>query len=220
MESWNLPGGIWTFTAVFDGHLGHETVDHVLQTIPSTIRESLQFVLNSCSSPLLSADIVSKILSDALLNVDNSIRSEFLRLFPDDVDTLRHMTDSQIREVLSGGMDGFNRKLALRCTQGTTAIIALTDPWKNLWIANLGDCQAVLGRRESPGKWSATLINSIHNGGNATEILRIKNEHPGESDCVEDDRVVGFLAPTRGRSRYAGKLDEHLVTLYGLHSSR
>lgn len=209
----------------------------MLQTLPSTIRESLQFVLKNCSSTLLSAEAVSKILSDALIKIDDSIRLNFLRLFPDDADALRRMTDSQVRGVLSGGTGGLNRALALRCTQGATVIMALTDPWKNLWIANLGDCQAgtwhlvclrqisdasmvVLGRRESPGKWSATLINSIHNGGNAAEILRIKNEHPGESECVENDRVIGYLAPTRGRSRYINKPDDHMVTLCGLHSSR
>jgi len=123
------------------GHSGHETVDHVLQTFPSTVKESLLFAFKNCSSPLLSADTISRILSDALVHLDDSIRSEFLHLFSDS-DALRRMTDAQILEVLNGGADGSNRKVALRCTQGTTAIVALTDPWKNLWVANLGDCQA------------------------------------------------------------------------------
>ena len=38
---------------------------------------------------------------------------------------------------------GVNYKKARLCMYGTTALVALVDPeQENLWLANLGDCQA------------------------------------------------------------------------------
>lgn len=64
----------------------------------------------------------------------------------------------------------------------------------------------VLGTRTSDSStgWSAELLNSIHDGSNQDELARISAEHPGEVDCIRDDRVIGFLAPTRGRSEPSG----------------
>lgn len=43
-------------------------------------------------------------------------------------------------------------------------------------------------------------MNSLHNGNNPLECQRIKREHAGEDGCVSDNRVIGYLAPTRGKS--------------------
>lgn len=50
------------------------------------------------------------------------------------------------------------------------------------------------------------LINSIHNGGNALEQDRIMAEHPAETECMLEDRILGWLAPTRGASYFLGSL--------------
>lgn len=80
------------------------------------------------------------VLSEALVEFDNSIRAEFLDVFPGGVEAVEKLTDGELSDILD---DGFNHRLISRCIQGTTAIIALVDPTEqNLWIANLGDCQA------------------------------------------------------------------------------
>ena len=48
------------------------------------------------------------------------------------------------------------------------------------------------------GVFSGRRMCEIHNGGNRRELRRVEDEHPGERECVMDDRVLGFLAPTRG----------------------
>ena len=48
------------------------------------------------------------------------------------------------------------------------------------------------------GTHRARRISEIHNGSNKHELRRIRDEHPGEPECILDDRVLGFLAPTRG----------------------
>jgi pyruvate dehydrogenase phosphatase len=44
------------------------------------------------------------------------------------------------------------------------------------------------------------IVNSAHNCNNPSESQRIQQEHPSEQGCVCDNRVLGYLAPTRGIS--------------------
>ena len=55
----------------------------------------------------------------------------------------------------------------------------------------------VLASRTNAGGWSSTFVTTPHDGNNRSEVLRIRNQHPGEPECLEDNRVVGFLGPTR-----------------------
>jgi len=84
-----------------------------------------------------------------------------------------------------------------RTLGGTTTLLTLyNERYGDLWVANVGDCCAVLGTRDR-SRWSATLINSIHNGSNATELNRVRSEHPPQEQCIEDERILGWLGPTR-----------------------
>jgi hypothetical protein len=77
METWDLPGGTSTSIAIFDGttvllcsylawttqdigHSGHGTVDRVLQLLPSSIKQSPHFALESRGIQQLSSDTVSR----------------------------------------------------------------------------------------------------------------------------------------------------------------
>lgn len=113
-----------------------------MQTLPSLVKDSLRSILDHRLENL-SPDTISQLLSDAFVHLDDSIRSDFLETIQGDAEHLDKITVAETQEILNGGTNGWNRKLATRCTQGATAILALTNPEKNgLWIANLGDCQA------------------------------------------------------------------------------
>lgn len=58
--------------------------------------------------------------------------------------------------------------------------------------------EAVLGYRSVDG-WRSIQLNCIHDASNANEVQRIKEEHPDETDSFRNNRVIGFLEPTRGR---------------------
>jgi len=149
------------------------------------------------------------------VHLDESIRIDLLNFLPHD--HLIKMSDAEISRRISQRYSDWNA-ISARCTQGSTVLLALTDPTKkNLWILNLGDSAAgkyvrpfiiyilsdnfaVLGARSSSGQWSAMLVNPLHNGSNPKECRRIQREHPSEQACVADNRVIGFLAPTRGIS--------------------
>lgn len=53
------------------------------------------------------------------------------------------MPQSMIQAIINRNADPQFLKKARLCMYGTTALIALVDPdHQNLWVANVGDCQA------------------------------------------------------------------------------
>jgi pyruvate dehydrogenase phosphatase len=55
----------------------------------------------------------------------------------------------------------------------------------------------VLASRTHAAGWSSTFVTTPHDGNNRSEALRIRNQHPGEPECLQDNRILGFLGPTR-----------------------
>jgi pyruvate dehydrogenase phosphatase len=43
--------------------------------------------------------------------------------------------------------------------------------------------------------WEIEHLTTIQNGDNDKEVERVQREHPGESECVQDGRILGALAP-------------------------
>lgn len=126
------------------GHVGHLTVEHASHTIPAMVKHSLDVYLRSCSRSQFSPDQISNILADAVIRFDHSITSDFFNLFPGGLSALQRMSDEQIRRIIDDrSSGGRNYTAAVKCLQGTTALLTLTDPTKShLWVLNLGDCQA------------------------------------------------------------------------------
>ncbi|KAG1861589.1 protein serine threonine phosphatase 2C [Suillus subalutaceus] len=187
----------WSFSAVFDGHGGEEAVDYVVQELPSLIHAALTKALANAGTAPLAPSAVSTILQSSIQAVDDTLTNGVKHLFPDEA-TLAALTDEQIKSIINGPTNPNNLTI-LRCMRGTTALISLVDPKKeNLWVASLGDCQAVLGTKNSNGKWDATILSVNHSGRNPAEVARIRKEHPNESECIKFDRILGAIAVTRG----------------------
>ncbi|KAG9316523.1 phosphatase 2C-like domain-containing protein [Chiua virens] len=157
---------------------------------------SLQALLSSSTDTLPSSELVSEALTNAIRRLDDSIRSDLFDLLP--CERLVQMSDVQLREHIQRHESEWDTIFA-RCTQGTTVIFSLLDPSRrHLWVVNLGDSQAVLARTSASGDWSGTIVNALHNGNNPLECQRIMREHSGEQTSVSENRVIGYLAPTRG----------------------
>lgn len=71
-----------------------------------------------------------------------------LRLFPGGaergLDALADLDDDAVRAIVNDREDGMQAYAKVRlCMYGTTALVVLVDGrGENLWVANLGDCQA------------------------------------------------------------------------------
>ncbi|KAJ7891301.1 phosphatase 2C-like domain-containing protein [Mycena olivaceomarginata] len=196
----NVHGRLWALTGVFDGHLGEETVAHVAHHLPIIVEEFLQkFIPAKDPTRKISPGFISGLFSRAIVAFDDAIAGDILQLFGGS-DRLDRYSDREIRDIINDQeKGGDNYKKARLCMYGTTALVALTDPeHENLWVANLGDCQAVLVSPKATDEWDVEFITTEHNGDNDAEIERVCREHPGEPECVVNRRVLGALAPTRG----------------------
>lgn len=89
-------------------------------------------------------------------------------------------------------MDSQPRRLPSRYVVGLNPIVN-----RRLLISTFFNAYLVLASRTHTGAWSATFVTAPHDGNNRSEVLRIRNQHPGEPECLEDNRIVGFLGPTR-----------------------
>ncbi|PIL34209.1 hypothetical protein GSI_03920 [Ganoderma sinense ZZ0214-1] len=200
VEEWALPGGgTWTYAAVFDGHMNHDCVDFVSTRFGPYLKSLLDASLRTCPSPSALPSLVSGLLRQALLHIDQILVSDFIGLFPRELDALRRVNPTHAKNRVNdkGGENSGYRKTA-RAFGGSTALVTLVDPRRrHLWVANVGDCVAVLAEQDRSGNWGSRVLNSIHNGSNPGELERIRAEHPGENDCAWNNRVLGFLAPTR-----------------------
>ena len=92
-------------------------------------------------------------------------------------------------------------QLAFAGSCAITAFIEGTD----LYIANTGDSQAVLGVHTEDGQWEPVELSNLHTAENQDEVVRIINQHPNEGEKIfRGGRLLGDLAPLRafGDARY------------------
>ncbi|XP_012994402.1 pyruvate dehydrogenase [acetyl-transferring]-phosphatase 2, mitochondrial [Esox lucius] len=81
---------------------------------------------------------------------------------------------------------------------GSTACVAHVGT-EGIYVANAGDCRAVLGVQEEDGSWSALPLSQDHTAQNQAELERLRAQHPpSERDTVVmEDRLLGILMPLR-----------------------
>lgn len=138
------------------GHAGHEVSEHTVEQLPEKIRNSLSRLFPSSPASQHEKQIPS-ILHDELIKLDEELLQNFSSIFlnarqsqPPTIDQIVEIVDSMsnegIRQLINdqdGPTRGRNAAIMRRVMCGSTALIALMDPAKeNLWIVNLGDCQA------------------------------------------------------------------------------
>jgi len=119
-------------------------VEHVAHHLPIIVRDFLREADESTHTGTYSPNDISKLFMKAIIAFDDAIAHDVLDLFGGSVENLDEYTDAQIRDIINDQhKGGVNWRKARLCMYGTTALVALIDPdHKDLWIANLGDCQA------------------------------------------------------------------------------
>lgn len=123
----------------FKGHGSHGTVDYVVEHLPARVRNALHTTLERGTASPAS---ISRILGEAVTEVDRAITRDFQRLFPAGREEFVRLSDQQIASAMRSRNGGYSKSV-LRCMEGSTALLTLTDPsGTHLWVANLGDCRA------------------------------------------------------------------------------
>ncbi|KIJ45828.1 hypothetical protein M422DRAFT_226899 [Sphaerobolus stellatus SS14] len=207
--AWPLKNGVWKFIAVLDGHGGHDTVDFTAEDLPRRVKGKLEELLLTEEVQTYPEAVLSA-LEQAILEVDNQLITDLLNLFPGGLDGLHTLSQEEIDKIINDG--GERLKKVHRCMRGTTVLVALIDPTgENLWIANLGDCEALLGTPSQSNVWKTFRITKNHGGNDPEEVQRIQAEHPGEEECILNNRVLGAIAVTRAIGDVTFKL-HNIVT--------
>ncbi|KAF5272767.1 hypothetical protein FQA39_LY07794 [Lamprigera yunnana] len=128
------------------------------------------------------------------INIKSAFETSFLRL---DCDLSK--------EALSNVASSINMKTLSVAMSGAVSCVAHIDG-PHLHIANVGDCNAVLGVLTDSNSWVANKLTTEHNSYNYAEVRRIVNEHPHNESTtiIKMERLLGQLAPLRafGDFRY------------------
>ncbi|KAH8422858.1 type 2C protein phosphatase ptcF [Aspergillus melleus] len=174
----------WMFWAVFDGHSGWTTSAKLRNVL-------ISYVARELNSTYKAAATDPSLLSPTSSAVDAAIKQGFVRL---DNDIVHNSVD----KVLKSNSRRVAAEMLAPALSGSCALLAFYDSQsKDLKVAVAGDSRAVLGRRASNGKWSATALSEDQTGGTPSEMKRLREEHPGEPNVVRNGRILGQLEPSR-----------------------
>ena len=119
-------------------------MEHVAHHLPIIVRDFLRDANEATHTGNYTPESISDLFTKAITAFDDAIAHDVLDLFGGSVDNLNKYTDNKIRQTINDQHEGgTNWRKARLCMYGTTALVALVDPdHRDLWVANLGDCQA------------------------------------------------------------------------------
>lgn len=103
------------------------------------VRSRLESVL--ISDPNATPRAVGDSFSEAIQAFDKSLEEDLKAVLPEDFESL---SDEELQVVINDqGAGGRVYTKVIRCMRGACSVVAVIDPAKeNLWIVNLGDCEA------------------------------------------------------------------------------
>ncbi|KAI1427529.1 protein phosphatase 2C [Xylaria sp. FL1777] len=172
----------WMFWGVFDGHAGWTTSAKLRQTL-------INYVGRELNTTYKAAETLGTIPSPEA--IDAAMKAGFTRLD-------NEIVHDSVDKVLRSNSKRVAAELLGPALSGSCALLSFYDSSsKTLRVACTGDSRAVLGRRSSSGKWTATALSEDQTGSNPNEAARLRKAHPGEARVVHNGRVLGGLEPTR-----------------------
>ncbi|KAJ3866212.1 phosphatase 2C-like domain-containing protein [Lentinula novae-zelandiae] len=201
--------------ALFDGHHSDELSDYASKTLPSLLFERIQKTLIEQGCTMDEAVVTS--LIQGIEEYDRWLIQDVIDEFPqkDKTDWSDPFWEDE-REVFSvlGWLKEHPQfQRARYAVVGSTALIAFIDRAKeNVWVASLGDSDALLGQKRDDGvNWEVSCLSDSHNGQNAKEVERVQAEHPGEPRVIQNGRVLACLAVTRALGNHQLKTPYHFA---------
>lgn len=91
-------------------------------------------------APTIAPAQMREFLTQTVVAFDESITQGVHELFPGGTDAIARMSDDEIRQVVV--VNNWTHPAISRCLTGTTVLVAILDPARNLYVCSLGDCQA------------------------------------------------------------------------------
>ena len=190
----------WMFWGVFDGHAqvsvnnkaNLDKVNNAFRgwTTSAKLRQTLiNYVGRELNTTYKAAETLGTAPSPEA--IDAAMKAGFTRLD-------NEIVHDSVDKVLKSNSKRVAAELLGPALSGSCALLSFYDSSsKTLRVACTGDSRAVLGRRSSSGKWTATALSEDQTGSNPNEAARLRKAHPGENRVVHNGRVLGGLEPTR-----------------------
>ncbi|XP_001603980.2 pyruvate dehydrogenase [acetyl-transferring]-phosphatase 1, mitochondrial [Nasonia vitripennis] len=227
---------------VFDGHGGSACAQviskrllyyisacllppNILQTfLESSAPEKTAQLLETFNDKAKLIDEINKIYQASFIDflkdlAENSTQKEFVMEAAIENAFLRLDNDIST-EALNAKGKNVARTLSVAVSGAVAAVAHIDGP--HLHVANVGDCQVVLGVLSESDGWSAKMMSIEHNTDNRAEVERIYSEHPPneKSTVIKMERLLGQLAPLRSmgdfRYKWSHELMQKMVApLYG-----
>ncbi|KAK2726475.1 pyruvate dehydrogenase [acetyl-transferring]-phosphatase 1, mitochondrial-like isoform X2 [Artemia franciscana] len=160
----------------------------------STLLEAIEFDGTSVVNSTIGGDEINDIAA--------SLEEAFLRL-----------DDDLSKEALASRKDQ-NVALATMTVAMSGAVSSVAHVHNNiLSVANVGDCQAVLGTLGEDGRWMTTKLSSEHTVENSKELNRLFSEHPPKEkdSIIVMDRLLGQLMPLRAFGDFRFKWEKAVI---------
>ncbi|CAK1588163.1 unnamed protein product [Parnassius mnemosyne] len=151
-----------------------------------------QYLLELAKTPREESDVKAS-LEKGILHLDNDLSREVVEPFK------------------NNGV--INPKTLSVALSGAVVCVSYIDG-PHLYVANIGDCNAVLGTKTDENEWIAKKITKEHNSENYDELKRIWNEHPDSErkTVIRRDRLLGELAPLRSMGDYRYKWSTDILS--------
>ncbi|KAI5888299.1 protein serine/threonine phosphatase 2C [Schizophyllum commune H4-8] len=201
--------------AIFDGHYTDELSSYAANVLPQQLCDRISRNISSGGGADIST-AVEEALVKGIEDFDASLLDNVLKHFPQGADT---DWDDPLWDDPAEVFDifGYSREdpvfvAARRTIVGSTALVGFIDrEKKNLWVASLGDSEAVLGRVVDD-HLQCEVLNDLHNVDNPVEVARLQAEHLNEPPVVYNGRTMGKLAITRALGDFHLKVGLRLST--------
>jgi pyruvate dehydrogenase phosphatase len=177
----------WMFWGVFDGHVGGATSAVLRESLVSYIARALSQLFQS------TPEVQGASMTEREEVIKGTIQTSFKQLddeiIADGIDALK--TAKTTTEALSRLAPGL---------AGACALLSIYDPNSHLLrVACVGDCRGVLGSVDPlTNKYITTPLSIDQNGFNKSEVARVRAEHPGEENVVNEKSGCTLgMAPSR-----------------------
>lgn len=165
-------GENWIVAAVFDGHNGSQTAEFLKENLLTLVQSNMR----ELQPQLRNQSTIQLAIEKAFIDLDVSIIKSYS-------DCAGNM-DIDLKEK--------TRRMQVAMS-GSCALLSLYDPMTHtLYIACTGDSRAVLGPQESDGSWVAMALSQDQTGKIKEEVVRLRQEHPGEEAVIKNGKVLGM----------------------------
>ena len=173
---------------IYDGHGGPEC-----SSLYSSLIRLSKYLASYVANEIKNGEgersnVIKNGLKQAFIKLDHDIVNGCLSTLPNSWSMFSRPNYDQIYKSLRQSLSG------------SCAILAVIED-EDIYVANVGDCRAVIGRKVSDkdgGVYNAIELSEDQTGKNPREFSRLCNEHPGEeATLIVRGRVLGGLMPTR-----------------------